>query len=81
MDTTSFVRVGLNGPAHYLNWGPVQISVANLIVILLIVALFALAIAVPFPKGKVAQGGESAESTPSAPPATEDAGVKGGDES
>ena len=43
---------GLNQPAHYLTWGPVQISVGNLIVIGLIVGLFALAIALPFPKGR-----------------------------
>jgi hypothetical protein len=42
----------MNGPAHYLTWGPVQISVANLFVICLIVVLFVLAIALPFPKGR-----------------------------
>ena len=42
----------LNQPARYLTWGPVQISVANLVMILLIVVLFVLAIVLPFPKGR-----------------------------
>lgn len=42
----------MNSPAHYLTWGPVQISVGNLIVIGLIVGLFVLAIALPFPSGR-----------------------------
>jgi hypothetical protein len=42
----------LDQPAHYLHWGPVQISVANLIVIGVIVVLFVLAIVLPFPKGR-----------------------------
>ena len=43
--------VDLNHPGHYLNWGWVQISVANVVVIALMLALFALAILLPFPKG------------------------------
>jgi hypothetical protein len=42
----------LDGPAHYLEWGPVQVSVANLVMIGAIVVLFVLAIVVPFPKGR-----------------------------
>jgi hypothetical protein len=36
----------------YLHWGVVQISLANLIVILLMVAVFALALFLPFPGGR-----------------------------
>jgi len=42
----------LDQPAHYLEWGPIQISVANLLMILLIVVLFVLAILLPFPRPK-----------------------------
>jgi hypothetical protein len=42
----------LDQPAHYLQWGPVQISVGNLVMIGVIVVLFVLAILLPFPKGR-----------------------------
>jgi hypothetical protein len=44
--------VNLNGPGHYVHWGFIQISVANLVVILLMVAVFVLAILLPFPRRK-----------------------------
>ena len=44
--------VNLNHPGHYLNWGVVQVSYANLVVIALMLALFALALVLPFPKGR-----------------------------
>ena len=44
--------VNLNHPGHYLHWGVVQISVANLIVIGVMLALFTLALILPFPKGR-----------------------------
>lgn len=37
------------GAGSYLHWGVIQISVANLIVIGVMVALFVLALVVPFP--------------------------------
>ncbi|MFZ0170646.1 MAG: hypothetical protein WAL04_03085 [Acidimicrobiales bacterium] len=46
--------VNLNHPGHYLHWGAVQISVANLIVILLMLVTFVLALVLPFPHGKAA---------------------------
>ncbi|HEX2904824.1 MAG TPA: hypothetical protein VHO01_15335 [Jatrophihabitans sp.] len=39
----------LGGHAHFLHWGVVQISLANLVVILLMLLVFALAVLVPFP--------------------------------
>jgi hypothetical protein len=42
----------LNHPGHYLHWGVIQISVANLVVILLMIALFIAAILLPFPKDR-----------------------------
>lgn len=40
----------LSNPAHYLHWHFIQISVPNLIVILLMIAVFVAAILIPFPK-------------------------------
>ena len=42
----------LNHPGRYIHWGWLQISLANLIVILVMVAVFVLAIVLPFPKGR-----------------------------
>ena len=42
--------VNLNHPGHYVHWGVIQISVANLIVIGLMVAVFAAALLLRFPK-------------------------------
>ncbi len=44
--------VNLNGYGRYIHWGFIQISVANFVVILLMVAVFVLAILLPFPKRK-----------------------------
>ena len=43
--------VDLNHPGHYVHWGVIQISVANLVVIAVMIALFLLAILLPFPRG------------------------------
>jgi hypothetical protein len=40
--------VDLNHPGHYIHWGFIQISVANALVILAMLVVFALAIAIPF---------------------------------
>jgi hypothetical protein len=42
--------VDLNHPGHYVHWGVVQISVANMVVIGLMIAVFAAALLLPFPK-------------------------------
>ncbi len=42
----------LNEPARYIKWSWFQISVPNLIVIVLMVVVLILAIVVPFPKEK-----------------------------
>ena len=42
----------VNGPASYLEWSWLSISVPNLIVILVMILLFVLAIALPFPKDR-----------------------------
>jgi len=43
----------MNHPATYLKWGWVQISVTNLIVILLMFAIFLAAVLIPFPTHQV----------------------------
>jgi hypothetical protein len=53
MSTASVVPLDLSGPGHYVHLvGPIQISVGNLVVIVLMIVVFALAILLPFPKGK-----------------------------
>jgi hypothetical protein len=42
--------INLGGTGHYLHWGFIDISVANLVVILLMIAVFVLAIFLPFPR-------------------------------
>jgi hypothetical protein len=42
--------INLGGTGHYVHWGFIQISVANLIVIILMVVVFVLAIFLPFPR-------------------------------
>jgi hypothetical protein len=46
---TVLAAVDLNNPGHYLHWGVVQISVANLVVILVMIVLFVAALLLPFP--------------------------------
>ncbi len=40
--------VDLNHPGHYVHWGFIQLSVANLVVIGLMVVVFVAAILIPF---------------------------------
>ena len=42
--------IDLSHPAQYLHWHFFQMSVANVVVILLMIAVFVAAILVPFPK-------------------------------
>jgi hypothetical protein len=39
----------IGDPATYLHWGWVQISVPNLVVMLVTIAVFVLALVLPFP--------------------------------
>jgi len=41
--------VDLHKPAHYVHWHFFQMSVANIVVIVLMLVVFALAILLPFP--------------------------------
>ena len=44
--------IPMDPPGSYLHWGVIQISAANLIVIALMLIVFALALFLPFPRGK-----------------------------
>ena len=44
--------VNLNHPGHYVNWGVIQISVANLVMIGIMIIVFIAALLLPFPKGR-----------------------------
>ncbi|MEI6120142.1 MAG: hypothetical protein WCQ06_03455 [Actinomycetes bacterium] len=44
--------INLDHPAHYLGIGPFQVSVGNLVIIVSMFVIFALAIFIPFPHGK-----------------------------
>jgi hypothetical protein len=41
--------IDLNHTGHYLHWGFIQLSVANLTVIAAMIVVFALALILPFP--------------------------------
>lgn len=46
------LAASLAGPGHYVTIGPLQVSLANLLVIGLMVLVFALAVVLPFPRDK-----------------------------
>jgi hypothetical protein len=41
----------LSKPAYFLHWGVVQISLANFLVVVAMIVVFALALILPFPHG------------------------------
>jgi len=44
--------IDLNGTGSYVHWGAVQLSVANLVVIGLMLVVFVAALLLPFPRGR-----------------------------
>ena len=48
----------LNHPAHTIHWHFIQLSVANLIVIVLMVIVFAVAVLAPFPGHAARRGSQ-----------------------
>ena len=71
--------IDLNQPGSYLNWNVFTISVANLVLIAVMVAIFGAALLLPFPR---AHGGEepAAASDAADPEPVPDAGIAPGDE-
>ena len=58
--------INLGGNGRYVHWGWVQISVANLVVIGIMLVLFVLALLLPFPHGRRTEEAQ----LPAAPPAS-----------
>lgn len=52
MNPLSHGLIDLDGPGRYVHLGVVQISYANLAVVVLMVGLFVLALVLPFPGGR-----------------------------
>jgi hypothetical protein len=52
MSSAVLPMIDLNHPGHYLHLGVVQISVANLVVILIMIVIFIAALLLPFPRGR-----------------------------
>ncbi len=44
--------INLNKRPYYIHWGVIQLSLSNLIVIILMLVVFVAALVVPFPKGR-----------------------------
>src|ERR1700683_4658354 len=60
------LAININQPGSYLHWSIFTVSVANLVLIAVMVVIFGAALLLPFPKGRTY------------PPAPEEAGVAGG---
>ena len=69
--------IDLNQPGSYLNWNVFTISVANLVLIAVMVAIFGAALLLPFPRSR---GGEEPAAAADAAEPVPDAGVAPGDE-
>jgi Cytochrome b(N-terminal)/b6/petB len=50
--TSAYGAIDLNQPGTYVHWGVVQVSLANLVLILVMVVIFGLALLLPFPHGR-----------------------------
>jgi len=50
--SAQIATVDLNHNGHYLHWGVIQLSVANLVVVGAMIVIFVLALVLPFPKGR-----------------------------
>src|SRR5215472_17339645 len=55
--------VNLDSPGHYLQWSFITISLANLVLIAVMVVIFALALLLPFPKRHAANYAEPGTGT------------------
>jgi hypothetical protein len=60
--------IDLNQPGSYLNWNFFTISVANLVLIAVMVAIFGAALLLPFPRTHGGEGPATAEITPDPAP-------------
>ena len=49
---SGWLALDLNSPGYYIHWGFIQLSLANFIVILLMIVVFVVALLAPFPGGR-----------------------------
>jgi hypothetical protein len=54
------MAIDMNQPGSYLHWNIFNISVANLVLIAVMVVIFGAALVLPFPKGKTYPAEQSA---------------------
>lgn len=52
MSAATVLALNLDDPGHYLHVGPVTIGLANLLVVALMLAVFLVALLLPFPRDK-----------------------------
>ena len=66
--------IDLNHPGTYLHWSVLTISLANLILVAVMIVIFGLALFLPFPggRGESSPGLQAVETTPSVPDRAED---------
>ena len=60
--------VNLNPPGHYIHWGFILISLANLLVIVAMLVVFVLALTLPFVHSRRTHRGRAADSAPDGAP-------------
>jgi hypothetical protein len=60
---TALLAVNLSSPGRYLHWSIFTVSVANLVLIAVMVLIFGLALLLPFPRGKHAEEPSQAGTT------------------
>ena len=58
---TLAVFVNLNHPQHYFHWSIFTISIANLIIIAIMMVIFGLAVLLPFPKSRESENDKDTE--------------------
>ena len=52
VSSSGLLALDLNSPGYYIRWGFIQLSLANFIVILLMMVVFVVALLAPFPGGR-----------------------------
>lgn len=52
MPALNILAIDLNGPGHFVHVGPIQIGLANLIMVILVIVVFVVALVLPFPRDK-----------------------------
>ncbi|HLJ07782.1 MAG TPA: cytochrome b N-terminal domain-containing protein [Acidimicrobiia bacterium] len=67
LTSSAITAVDLSSPGRYLHWSIFTVSVANLVLIAVMVAIFGLALLLPFPHGRRVDGEAEVAAAPPAP--------------